>query len=545
MDVPEPENLSTVENAPVKERPGYYLLDVPESDETTSAVEPVPIKQAGYYLLDVTETEGGKNASTVTHFPATEPASYYNVELPEQSSKDEKNLLTVKHPPVVPDPRGYCDIDIPELSPPDESENLATVKHPSVVTDARGYCDIDVPELSPPEENLTTVEHPPIVTDARGYCDIDVPELSPPEENESLSTVKHTPIVADARGYCDIDIPELTPPDETENLSTIKHTPIVADARGYCDIDIPDLSPSEDDEKPTVKPAPVDPGGGEDDTSESPKPKPREKTWKKLMGKKRASVSSDTEISTSSLSNKGPVQSEASPEKQGETASGKAKLRKLGPPRRKVPPPPIKPSHQQNNSAVGVGAAAAPKSDLVEEDMKQNSPGGKSKSPKPFVMKAGRMFSRHKSRSIHNSKPSSSNKSALPVLTQDDSDIIPVQASPGLKKRIKGLFSKKSSREREEAAARAVSPTAKTMSLPAKARSQSKFIPPAQTADSDNAGIYSVIPEHENSVMSPQVSLGKRYHVLLGYFYFVGLSSLPDKMLPVVSKTVNICLFVC
>ena len=551
VDVSGPDNLSTVENAPVKERPGYYLLDVPESDETTSAVEPVPIKQAGYYLLDVTKTEGDKNVSAVTHFPATEPADYYNVELPEQSPfKDEKSLLTVKHPPVVPDPRGYCDIDIPELSPPDENENLATVKHPSVVTDARGYCDIDVPELSPPEENLTTIEHPPIVTDARGYCDIDVPELSPPEDSENLSTAQHPPIVADARGYCDIDIPELTPPDENENPSTVQHTPIVADARGYCDIDIPDLSPSEDDEKPTVKPAPVGPGGGEDDTPESPKPKPREKPWKKFMGKKRASVSSEAEISTSSLSNKGPVQSnsqsESSPEKQGETASGKAKLKKLGPPRRKVPPPPIKPLHQQNNpAAVGVRAAAAAKSDLVE-DVKQNSPGGKSKSPKQFGMKAGKIFNRNKSKSIHNPKTSSSNKGGVPVLTRDDSDIIkdsPVQASPGLKKRIKGLFSKKSNKEREEMAAKLVSPTAKTMSLPAKARSQGKFIPPEQTADSDNAGIYSVIPEHENSVMSPQVSLGQRCHV----FYFVGLSFLPDKMLPVVSKQepIFICLFVC
>ena len=550
VNISEPENLSTVENAPVKERPGYYLLGVPESGETTSAVEPVPIKQAGYYLLDVMETEGSKNVSTVAHFPVTEAADYYN----EQSPSKDENNLTVKHPPVVTDTLGYCDIDIPELSPPDESQNLATVKHLPVVTDTLGYCDIDVPELSPPDENLTTIEHPPIVADARGYCDIDVPELSPPDESESLSTVKHPPIVADARGYCDIDIPELsppdeseslstvkhppivadargycdidipelTPPDENENLSTSKHPPIVADARGYCDIDIPDLSPSEDDEKPTVEPAPVGPGGGEEDAPESPKPKPREKPWKKLMGKKRASVSSDTETLTASPSDKGPVQSqnqsEASPEKQGETTSGKSssKLRKLAPPRRRVPPPPIKPPHQQNNPAVGVRAAAAAKSDLVE-DMKQNLPGGKSKPPKQSVTKAGKMFSRNKSRSIHMTKPSSSNKSTLPVLTRDDSDILknsPVQASPGLRKRIKGLFTKKSSREREEMAAKPVSPTAKTMSLPAKARSQGKFLPPEQIADNDNAGIYSVIPEHENSVMSPQVSLGQRCHVL-------------------------------
>ena len=484
--------------------------------------------------VDISKPEEGQTLSSAERAPVTDRPGYYNVELPEQSpSKHKKNFLTVKV----------------ELSPPDESANLATVKHPSVVTDAHGYCDIDVPELSPPEdsENLSTVKHPPIVADARsywdiGYWDIDIPELTPPDESANLTSVKHPSVVTDARGYCDIDVPELSPPEE--NLTTIEHPPIVTDARGYYDIDIPDLSPSEDDEKPTVKPAPVGPGGGEDDTPESPKPKPREKPWKKFMGKKRASVSSETEISTSSLSNKGPVQShnqsESSPEKQGETASGKAKLRKLGPPWRKVPPPPIKPPHQQNNpAAVSVRAAAAAKSDLVE-DVKQNSPGGKSKSPKQFATKAGKMFSRNKSKPIHNPKTSSSNKGGVPVLTRDDSDFVkdsPVQASPGLKKRTKGLFFKKGNRERDETAAKLVSPTAKTMCLPAKAHSQGKFIPPEQTADSDNAGIYSVIPEHENSVMSPQVSLGQRCHV----FYFVGLSFLPDKMLPVVSKTGNFC----
>ena len=471
VDLPEP---STGENAPVKELPDYYLLDVPEEGET-SAVEPVPIKKTGYYLLDVPETEGAENVTAIDHFPVTEASSYYNVELPEQSpSKVESNLLTVKHPPVVTDTRGYCDIDIPELSPPDENENLAMVKHPSVVTDARGYCDIDVPDLSPPEENLATFKHPPIVSDARGYCDIDVAELSPPDENL--------------------------------NLSTVKHTPIVSDARGYCDIDIPDLSPSEDEERSsTVKPAPVGPGGVEGDAPEFPKPKPREKTWKKFMGKKRASLSSDTETSTSSPSRKAPVQNEnqpeTSPEKQGETASEKAssKLRKLAPPRRKVPPPPIKPKHQPNNPAVGMEAASAAK----VEDVKQDSPGAKSKSPKQKLV--GKIFSRNKSRSIHMSKPSSS---TVPVLTRDDSDILknsPVQASPGLKKKLKVLFSKKSSRDREETVAKPVSPTAKTMSLPAKARSQGKFVPPEQAAATDDAGIYSVIPEHENSVMSSQV----------------------------------------
>ena len=502
VDLPEP---STSENAPVKELPDYYLLDVPEEGETSSTVEPVPIKKTGYYLLDVAETEGGENVTTVDHFPVTEASSYYNVELPEQSpSKVDSNLLTVKHPPVVTDTRGYCDIDVPELSPPDENENLATVKHPSVVTDARNYCDIDVPDLSPPEENLATNKHPLIVADARGYCDIDVAELSPPDENLNLSTVKHTPIVTDARGYCDIDIPELTPPDENENLSPAKHIEIVADARGYCDIDIPDLSPSEDEEKPSpIKPAPVGPGGGEDDAPEFPKPKPREKTWKILMGKKRSSLSSDTETSTSSPSRKAPVQnqnqSEMSPEKQGETASS-SKLRKLAPPRRKVPPPPIK-SKPQQNPAVSMEAAAAAK----VEDVKQDSPGAKSKSPKQKKL-VGKIFSRNKSRSIHMSKPSSS--STVPVLTRDDSDILknsPVQASPGLKKKFKGLFFKKSSKDREETAAKPVSPTSKTMSLPAKARSQGKFVAPEQAATNDDAGIYSVIPEHENSVTSSQV----------------------------------------
>ena len=187
-------------------------------------------------------------------------------------------------------------------------------------------------------------------------------------------------------------------------------------------------------------------------------------------------MSSETEISTSS--NKSPVQSnnqsESSPEKQGETASGKAKLRKLGPPRRRVPPPPIKPPHQQNNpAAVSVRAAAAAKSDLVE-DVKQNLPGGESKFSRQFVTKAGRMFI---------SKPSSK------------------------KKGTKGLFYKKSSRERDETVAKLVSPTAKTMCLPAKAHSLGKFFAPEQAPASHNAGIYSVILEHENSVMSPQVSL--------------------------------------
>ena len=170
VDFPEGENLSTGEHAPVAERPGYYNVDFPEGENLSTGEHAPVAERPGYYNVDFPE---GKNHSTGKHFPVPEASGYYNVELPEQSpSKVEKNLLTVKHPPVVTDACGYCDIDLPELSPPDENENLAMVKHPSVVTDARGYCDIDVPDLSPPEENLATIKHPPIVIDAHGYCNV-------------------------------------------------------------------------------------------------------------------------------------------------------------------------------------------------------------------------------------------------------------------------------------------------------------------------------------------------------------------------------------
>ena len=110
VDVPEDMNLLTGEHTPPAEHPGYYDVDFPEGKNLLTGKHTPVADSPGYYNVDFLE---GKNHFTVDHFPVTEASSYYNVELPEQStSKVEKNLLTVKHPSVVTDTRGYSNIDI-------------------------------------------------------------------------------------------------------------------------------------------------------------------------------------------------------------------------------------------------------------------------------------------------------------------------------------------------------------------------------------------------------------------------------------------------
>ena len=311
---------------------------------------------------------------------------------------------------------------------------------------------------------------------------------------------------------------------EVFDLSTAEHSPVVTDARGYCELDVPDTTPVVTD-------------AHEVDALGPPKPKPRQKSKKARSGSRGDSVSSETDVPPSplaSLTNKSPErggsQPQQVPEKQHQKEApsepkGPPKVsserKVLGPPRRRAPPPPIKvpPSsrqlpplprlptqHSQTASTEVSATPSEPIGSVNVEELKKVLSVSKPVSPiqhgaDPQKGKGGGRFTRGKSRSIHMSRPSP--KPKVPISPREDSDVdtSSKDQSPGLGRRLKGLFKK--NRDRDEPVT-LLSVTVKTQSLP-----REGYLPQVHSFDTAATGedfdVYSTIPEPEKEVTSPQV----------------------------------------
>ena len=533
-------DLSTVERSSAVDELGYCEVDIAET------LEPESTSQA--------------QCSTVNHSTiVTDALGYCEVDVPDQTVPEKEpeaiprvqdtiGLSSGKCSPVITDAHEYCELDVPDTFPPQVKPKpllpAVDLKHSSSVTDARGCCELDVPDTTPPPVkpkplqptvDISTVEHSSVVTDARGYCELDVPDPSPPpvkpkrlQQAVDISTVEHSSVVTDARG---LDVPDPSPPpvkpkplQQAVDLSTAEHSSVVTDAHGYCDLDVPEPSLVFNNAREYC----------EIDLSELPKPKPRLKSRKARAGSRGDSVSSETDIPASplaSLSTKSPERANSQPQQtpekqhQKETLSepkGSPKVsserKVLGPPRRKAPPPPIKipPSSRQlpplprlptqhsrtagtetSTTAAATAKTSEPIAGISVEELKKVLSVPKPVSP---IAKGGGRFTRAKSRSIHVARPTP--KTKVPASPREDSDVdmSSKDPSPGLGRKLKGLFKK--NRDREEPVT-LLSVTIKAQSLP-----RVGHLPQVHsfdTAASEEFGIYSTIPEPDKEEPSPQV----------------------------------------